>query len=54
MLRLGELGSIAIFTVLEVVFHPRPPILPAEVAQFHPHGTLPAWQYARMGFEFLR
>jgi len=54
MLRLGKPGSIPTFAVLEVVFHPRPPILPAGVNHFHPHGTLPAWECTRMGFEFLR
>ena len=54
MLGLGEPDSIPTFVVLEVVFHPRPPILLAEVDHFHLHETLPTWQCARTRFEFLR
>jgi len=54
MLGLNEPSSIPTFVVLEVIVHPKPPILLARVDCFHPNGTLLAWQCAMTGFEFLR
>jgi len=54
MLGSSEPGNILTFVMLEVIFHPRPPILPAKVGCFHPHGTLLAQQCAITGLEFLK
>ena len=50
----SEPSNILTFVMLEVIFHPRPPILPAKVGCFHPHGTLLAQQCAITGLEFLK
>jgi len=54
ILGLSEPSSIPTFAVLEVVFHPKPPILPTIVDCFHPNGTLLTWQCAMKGFEISR
>ena len=54
MLGPSKPSSIPTFVMLEVGFHPRPPILLIGVGCFHPPRTLLAWQSAMMRFEFLK
>jgi len=54
MLGLNEPDSIPTFVVLEVVFHPKPPMLQAGVDCFRLEGTLLAQKCVMTGCESLK